>query len=75
MKVFPMPMTIDCDGLSTKWIRELADHLSMYFEQVVVFGDDITVNQPVSIKHYNAAWRILDHYGVKVTRFGAKVTI
>ena len=75
MKVFPMPMTIDCEGLSRKWISEIADHLSMYFEQVVIDGDDIIVGKPISMKHYNTAWLILDRYGVKVTQFGAKVTL
>ncbi|MBR1806276.1 MAG: hypothetical protein IJ774_07825 [Selenomonadaceae bacterium] len=62
------PLKIDCDGLSQKLIADLADRLRLHFVDVDVFGDIIYAANPLGWKtHYDAAWRILDAFGVKVT--------
>lgn len=62
---FPLPLNINCDGLSQKRITELADRLSLHFADVKIFGDDIVATRPLSLNHYEAAWQIIDRYGVK----------
>ena len=66
-RTFPLPLQIDCEGLSKKLIAELADRLSMHFENVSVIGTDIEAGNPISPEHYFAAWKIFDKFGVKVT--------
>ena len=64
-KNFPLPLTIDCEGLSKKIIADLADRLAMHFVDVKVFGDDIEAYKPLSMADYSAAWNIIDRFGVK----------
>lgn len=63
---FPLPLVIDCDGLSKKLIADLADRLAMHFENVKIEGDDIVAEKPLGFSHYDTAWQILDRFGVKV---------
>ena len=65
-KRFPLPLQIDCNGLSAGAIQELADRLCFCFYDVTIWGDEITAANPVSGDRYIAAWNILDRYGVKV---------
>ena len=37
----------------------------MHFEDIAIFGDEITANSSLDLRHYEAAWRIIDRYGVK----------
>ena len=60
------PLKIDCDGLSSKLIADLADRLRLHFVDVDVFGETIYAANPLGSFHYDAAWRILDAFGVKV---------
>lgn len=62
---FPLPLTIDCDGLSQKLIADLADRLAMHFEDVKAFDDEIEAYKPLSMANYDAAWNIIDKFGVK----------
>lgn len=66
-RTFPIRLQINCEGLSKKLIAELADRLSMHFENVSVFGTDIEAGNPISQEHYFIGWKILDKFGVKVT--------
>lgn len=61
-----LPLKIDCDGLSQKLIVDLADRLRLHFVDVDVFGETIYAANPLGKNHYDAAWRILDRFGVKV---------
>ena len=61
-----LPLKIDCDGLSSKLIADLADRLRLHFVDVDVFGETIYAANPLGKNHYDAAWRILDAFGVKV---------
>ena len=64
---FPLPLQIDCDGLSRKRTLELVGRLRAHFADVQFWGDEITAGKPLDLQHYIAAWQILDRYGVKVT--------
>ena len=66
-KKLPTPLTIDCSGLSTKRARFLHDRLKACFAKVEMWDDEIVASKPFSGGHYEAAWRIIDTYGVKVT--------
>lgn len=61
----PLPLEIDCAGLSGKLIRDLADRLKPHFANVKREGTDITAASPLNQKHYDAAWNIIDRFGVK----------
>lgn len=61
---FPLPLTINCDGLSKKRTVELANLLVPHFDQVSLCGEDIVADKPLSGFHYDAAWKILDRYGI-----------
>lgn len=61
------PLKIDCDGLSQKLIADLADRLRLHFVEVEVFGETIFADKPLSFSHYDAAWRIIDRFGVKAS--------
>ena len=64
-KNFPLPLTIDCEGLSKKSIADLADRLSMHFVDVKIWGEEIIAHKPLSMANYSAAWNIIDRFGVK----------
>ena len=66
MKFVQPPLKINCDGLSSKLIFDLADRLSVQFEGVDIFGNDIFASKPLNNYHYDTAWQILDAFGVKV---------
>lgn len=66
-KSFPPPLKIDCDGLSKKLTRDLADRLSLHFFDVDIFGDTIYAAKPVNYFRYEKAWKILDEFGVTVS--------
>lgn len=61
----PLPLEIDCTGLSRKLIRDLADRLSVHFVDVITHDDSITAAKPFNMKSYADAWDIIDRYGVK----------
>ena len=65
-KKFPIPLQIECDGWSAGAIKDLADRLRVCFYDVTIWGNEITAANPVNQDRYISAWRILDHYGVKV---------
>ena len=65
-KKFPLPLTVNCKGLSRKLIADLADRLSMLFEDVSIEGDDIIAHKPLGMNRYEHAWRLFDKFGVKV---------
>ena len=64
-KIFPLPLKIDCSGLSQKAVYELADRLAFYFYDVDIVVDTVFAENPVSEHHYWSAWKILDLYDVK----------
>lgn len=62
------PLKIDCEGLSSKLIAELADRLRLHFVDVDIFNETIYAENPLGGKyHYDAAWRVIDAFGVKAT--------
>ena len=61
-----LPLKIDCDGLSSKLIADLADRLRLHFVDVDVIGETIYAAKPLGSLHYEKAWQILDRFGVKV---------
>lgn len=64
MKFKQPPLKISCEGLSSKLIADLADRLSMHFMDVRIWTDEIEADKPLNGEHYNAAWKILDRFGV-----------
>lgn len=66
-KELPIPLSINCKGLSPRRIQKLVDILPVYFSKVEVWDDEITAGKPKSLRHYEDAWRMLDRYEVKVT--------
>lgn len=66
-KSFPLPLIIDCGGLSKNLIAELADRLALHFVDVKICGDEIVAHKPLDFWHYDSAWRILERFGVKAT--------
>ena len=62
---FPIPLKIDCSGLSQKAIADLADRLRIHFFDVDIFSDTIFAAKPVNQLRYEKAWRIIDLFGVK----------
>ena len=65
MKFKQPPLQIDCEGLSKKLIEDLADRLSLCFEEVKIWDDEITAYTPLGAGRYDAAWNIIDRFGVK----------
>ena len=65
MKNLQTPFTVDCEGLSTKLILELADELRFYFEIVDISGDEITLDALTDRDFAGDVWALLKHYGVK----------
>jgi len=61
-----LPLKIDCDGLSSKLIADLADRLRLHFVDVDVIGETIYAAKPLNSSHYEKAWQIFDRFGVKV---------
>ena len=59
------PLKINCEGLSQKLIAELADRLSMCFESVKTWDDEIEAYKPLGGYHYETAWKIIDKFGVQ----------
>ena len=66
-KKFPLPLIIDCEGLSRNRMIELVGRLKAHFVKVDFSDEEITAEDPLDLNHYHAAWSILDAYGVKVT--------
>ena len=65
-KQLPLPLKIDCTGLSRKHAFELADKLVKHFDLVEMWDDDeIVAHKPRSYYDYGQAWDIIDRYGVK----------
>ena len=64
-KSLPLPLQIDCSGLSKKRIADLTDRLRMHFKEVIVWNKEISAGKPLSKGHYEAGWRIIDRCGVK----------
>lgn len=63
---FPLPLKIDCSGLSQKRTCELADKLAEHFDTVEHWGDgEISAHKPKGMYHYGLAWNLIDRYGVK----------
>lgn len=67
MKKFPLPLKIDCSGLKYYVAAHLADLLGFHFELVEFNDDHIIAHNPLNSFHYDAAWRLIDFYGVKAT--------
>lgn len=63
----PTPLHIDTSGLSTKRARILYDRLKACFANLELWDDEIVASKPRGQGYYEAAWRIIDTYGVKVT--------
>ena len=63
-KKFPLPLKINCEGLSRKLIDDLADQLRIHFRDVRIWEDEITAANPLGGMHYEIAWRIIDRFGV-----------
>lgn len=66
-KKFPLPLKVNCEGLSRKLIDDLADQLRHHFRDVQIWEDEITAANPLGGGHYEIAWRILDRFGVNAT--------
>ena len=66
-RYFPLPLKIDCSGLSPKSINDLADRLRLHFFDVDVFSDTIYAAKPVNQFRYEKAWQIIDEFSVKAS--------
>lgn len=65
-KKFPLPLKVNCEGLSRKLIDDLADQLRHHFRDVQIWEDgEITAANPLGGGHYEIAWRIIDRFGVR----------
>lgn len=65
MKFKQPALKIDCTGFGKELIADLADNLSLHFNDVKIWRDEINAAQPLDSHHYNAAWNIIDKFGVK----------
>lgn len=65
-KKLPLPLSIDCGGLSKKHFKMLVEQLQFYFDEVEVWSDVIMASKPRSMGRYGEAWRVFDRYSVKV---------
>ena len=63
-KKIPLPLKVNCEGLSRKLINDLADQLRHHFRDVQIWGDEITAAGTLGYTHYEIAWRIIDRFGV-----------
>ena len=66
MKFVRPPLKIICDGLRPKQIYDIYDRLSLHFVDVEIIGETIYAANPLDGVHYNAAWHVLDKFGVTV---------
>lgn len=58
--------TLDCEGLSTKLILELADELRDFFDVVDVCGDEISLITLLDNNCQDDVNAIIKRYGVKL---------
>ena len=65
-KKFPVPLDLDCNGLSTKLILELADELREFFEVVDVNGDEISADDLISDDFRGEVESLIKFYAVEV---------
>lgn len=64
----PAPVRIDCEGLSTKYINQLADDLDMMFEDVEIKGEHIIASKPFSFcnRYLENTVQLCEQYGVYI---------
>lgn len=58
--------TLDCEGLSTKLILELADELRDFFDVVDVGGDEISLSMMIDESRQEDVRAIIKRYGVRL---------
>ena len=58
--------TLDCEGLSTKLILELADKLRDFFDVVDVGGDEISLSMMIDESRQEDVRAIIKRYGVRL---------
>ncbi len=58
--------TLDCEGLSTKLILELADELRDLFDVVDVCGDEISLSMMIDESRQEDVRAIIKRYGVRL---------
>ena len=66
MKNFDTPLVIDCEGLSSKLILELADELREFFDIVDVNGDEISADALIDKSFVDDAQAVIKRYGVRI---------
>lgn len=64
---FPVPLIVDCGGLTKMHIKILAGHLNEHFFNVKILGNEISASEPTDEKHYGMGWKLCDRWGVKVS--------
>ena len=65
-KDFPLPLVLDCDGLSSKLVEELGDELRLSFEVVDISGDEITARVPSRSDYHDDVESLIKTYDVQV---------
>ena len=62
----PAPIKINCEGLSTKYINQLADDLNMMFEDVEIKGEYIIASKPFPFcnRYLENTVQLCEQYGV-----------
>ena len=66
-KSFPRPLKILCKDFGLISTANLLNMLSLHFERVELFVDEILAHSPRNTEHYAIAWRELDRLNVKVS--------
>lgn len=65
-KSFPRPLKIICKDFGLIATANLLNMLSLHFERVELFADEILAHSPRNMEHYASAWRELDRLNVKI---------
>lgn len=60
-------LKINCEGLSQKYINQLADDLDMLFLNVEVESEIITASNPLGSRYLEHTNQLCEQYGVTVT--------
>lgn len=66
MKNFDTPLVLDCEGLSSKLILELADELRDFFDVVDINDEEISADVLIDKNFVGDAQAVINRYGVRI---------
>lgn len=62
----PAPVKINCEGLSQKYINQLADDLDMLYQDVEINGERIIARKPFCGRYLQSTYQLCEGFGAWV---------